>query len=268
MAKKTQRKSYRFVNCGDLHFDFDKRIGPDGKQHVTPVHDPAAFRAMLAFIKDYKPDRIGLMGDMFNMGPICRHEMDQPKKMEGKRLVETYEKGFKFFIEPLLETGAEITWMDGNHEAWAYSLISKFPGLDGMLDPYNYLKLRKHGIQFIPQYGTLWNGKLANKHGDFLKGGGKHAAYRAVDSFGSSIRIWHFHTKGFATRPTHKNGAYITGATVGCLCQRGPSYIPSGINSWMNGFQFGTVEPNGSFWDEIAVIFKGQTTINGKVYRG
>jgi hypothetical protein len=265
--RKSVRKSTRWVNMGDLHFGWSKRTSPQGRQTKTPIHDLTAFQTTLEFIKAYQPDTIGLMGDMVDMKPVCRHELDQPKKLEGQRLVETYEKFDDLIIKPLLETGAEITWMDGNHEAWAYALTNKFPGLDGMLDPYSYLKLRQRGIRFIPQGGVLQTGKLSHMHGDTLiRGGGKHAAAMAVDKFGSSIRVWHFHTKQFHTRATHKNGAYISGACVPCLCDRGPSYQLTHINSWVKGFEWGVAESNGTFWDDIAVIWQGRTTINGKVY--
>jgi UDP-2,3-diacylglucosamine pyrophosphatase LpxH len=72
-----------------------------------PVHDIKAFDAMLRFARDYKPDVVLMMGDIFDMRPVSRHEIDgQPKKVEGQRLKEVYEKGDSAIIKPVLSLGA------------------------------------------------------------------------------------------------------------------------------------------------------------------
>jgi hypothetical protein len=263
------RQKGKFLVLADLHFGFDKRIRPDGNTRSTPVHDVAAFNATMAFAKDYQPDIVILLGDNFDMRPVCRHEMDRPKKMEGQRLVEAYDKGDRFFIQPLLNLkgSPEIHWFDGNHEAWAYQLTDKFPGADGMLDPYRYLDLGKRGLVFHPQGDIMRLGKLAFAHGDTLvRGAGKFAAARAVEVYGSSIRIGHFHTWKVHTHPVMKNGAYQTGVVIPCLCNRAPTYDLSPINSWVQGFDHGEVTANGRFDDAVAVIWRGRTTVHGKVY--
>jgi hypothetical protein len=262
------RKQKRFLAFGDLHFGWTKRISPRGTQRKTPIHVEAAFNSMMAFAHDYKPDIVLLMGDLFDMTPVCRHEIDTPGKMEGQRLIEVYEKGREFFINPILELGAETHWFDGNHEAWAYQLTNKFPGISGMLDPYHWLRLDNDDIIFHPQ-GDIYHpakGKLAVTHGDGLVRSGKYAASRAVERYGSSIRLWHFHTWQVFIKETMKNNAYQSGVVVPCMCTRTPSYRPTDLNSSVHGFDFGVIEANGSFDDAVAIIWNGQTTINGKVY--
>jgi hypothetical protein len=260
----------KFLAFGDLHFGYDKVITPQGRTKVKPIHDIDAFNATMEFADDYGPQEVLLMGDMFNMEPVSRHDMDTPANMEGKRLVEVYEKGFEAFIEPVLGLGAETHWFDGNHEAWAYKLEGKIPGISGMIDPYNYLDLKSYGVIFHPQ-GDVYHpgkGKLAFCHGDGLRGG-KYMADKAVEDYGSSIRFWHYHTHQVYTKRVLKTSAYQTAAAIPCLCNRGPSYgRKPHINSWVHGFNYGVVEKNGRFDDAVAVIWDGRTTIAGQVYDG
>ncbi|HOK44298.1 MAG TPA: metallophosphoesterase [Bryobacteraceae bacterium] len=259
----------KYVAIGDLHFGFDKQLLPGGKWKKTPVHEDAAFRVFLQFAEKFRPDKILMMGDMFDMRPVCRHELDVPKKIEGQRLIEVYEKGFDYFINPILRLNAEVIWVDGNHEAWAYNLANKYPGIDGMIDPVNYLELRRRGIVCYPQGTILRLGKLAFAHGDGLVNGDvKYVAKKAVERYSSSIRIWHFHTYQVFTKETLKNKAYQTGVAVPCLCNRGPSYQTVHLNGWTHGFNYGFIEPNGEFHDYVAVIWRGKLmTAEGEVYR-
>jgi hypothetical protein len=115
------------------------------------------------------------------MRPVSRHEVDgQPKKVEGQRLVEVYQRGYNAIVQPILSLNAEVHWFDGNHEAWAYQLANRFPGIDGMIDPFSYMQLRDKGVTFHPQGEIFRLGKLSFCHGDGLVKGGKHVAAKAV----------------------------------------------------------------------------------------
>ncbi len=249
----------KYVALGDLHYGWDKKVSPMGRPTRHPVHEIAAFQAMMKFVKDFKPDRIYLMGDMFDMRPVCRHEIHLAKAMEGQRLREMYEKGNEFFLEPCLKTGAEVHWLDANHEAWAYQLAAQFPGVDGIIDPANYLEMKKRGVVLHPLGSIIKVGRLALAHGDtIVKGSVKYAAQRAVERYCSSIRVWHFHTYQAFTKETLKNMAYQTGVAVPCLCNRGPSYEATSLNGWMHGFNYGFVENSGEFHDYVVVIWRGR----------
>lgn len=262
----------KYVAFGDLHYGFDKVITSRGRLRSKPVHDLRALNMVFDFIEDFKPDKIMLMGDQFDMRPVSRHELGIAKKQEGQRLQEAYERGYEEFIVPLVHVhgDADIDWVDGNHEAWAYKLTNQFPGLDGCIDPYNYLRLNTLGWTHHPPGSVLKLGKLAFAHGDTLvQGASKYAAARAVERYGSSIRIWHFHTLQVSPKPTLKNGAYQTGKVIPCLCTRSPHYDPSPVNSVVLGFNYGFIEDDGSFHDFEPVIFKYRfRTGEGKLYVG
>jgi len=256
------------VAFGDLHYGHNKLITPEGRLVTTPVHEIKAFNAMVDFIRDYKPEKILLMGDMFDMRPVSRHELHLPKKQEGQRLKEMYERGDSEFVQGIedFRDTAELHWFDGNHEAWAYQLADKVPGLDGMIDPYNYLELKHRGFKFHRQGDIYKIDKLAFAHGDTLGTSLQTAAKNAVMRYGSSIRVWHWHTWQAYTREVLETKAYQTGVCVPCLCNRAPSYTFTPLNSWVHGFNYGEVEANGTFQDQTVIIWKNRFSVNGKHY--
>ena len=223
---------------------------------------------MLKFAKNFKPEVILFMGDILDMTPVCHHDFDRPRELEGQRLQEVYEKAYKDIILPVHGLGAgEVLWVDGNHEAWAAKLANRFPGIDGLIDPYHCLGLNKLGFQYHPPGSIAKLGKLAFAHGDTITNSRLNAAKRAVERFGSSIRIWHHHTYQVFTKETLKNLAYQSGVAVPCLCSRGPKYQQTHLNSWVKGFNYGFIEKQ-DFHDYVAVIWKNKLqTGDGHVYK-
>jgi hypothetical protein len=259
----------KFLGLWDLHYGYDKITLPSGKSKIVPVHSVNGFHTMMEFARWYKPSVIILGGDNFDMRPVCRHDRGLPKKQEGQRLVEVYQKGWEFFLEPLLKLPGhpEVHWFDGNHEAWSYQLANEFPGIDGMIDPYTYLELKDKGIVFHPQ-GDIWRfGKLGITHGDGLvRGAGLTAAKQAVTLYGSSIRLGHFHSWQVYTKPVLKDADYVNGVVVPSMCTRAPSYSLSPVNTSVNGFLYGVVYDNGKFDDAVVLVRNGRCSVAGKEY--
>jgi len=258
----------RFLAFGDVHYGWDKVFSSRGRLRKQPIHDIRAFRVMLKFAKEYRPDIIVMAGDIADMSPICHHEFDRPKNLEAQRLQEVYEKLDEDIIQPVEALGAStVYWIDGSHEAWAAKLASRIPGIDGLIDPFHYLRLAECGFLYQPVGSIVTLGKLAFAHGDTITTSRLNAAKRAVERFGSSIRIWHHHTYQVFTKETLKNLAYQTGVAVPCLCSRGPRYQQTHLNSWVKGFLYGVIERNG-FHDYVAVIWKNRLqTGDGHVYK-
>jgi len=260
-----KNRPIRFLAFGDLHYGFSRKVSPEGSVTTAPVHNAPAFRAMMEFAKDFSPDIVLLMGDNFDMRPVNRHVLDKPKELEVQRLVEVYEKGYEFFIKPVLELAREVHWFDGNHEAWVEQLEARYPGISGMLDPLRYLNLRRH-VCYHP-YGELFRlGKVYFTH--TVTRGGVYSAKAAVDRVRAPVRIWHFHTYQVFTQQALKDHGYQTGIAVPCMCLRGPDYDPFKINHWVNGFLYGWVEPSGDFHDYVVVIWKDKFILEGKLYDG
>lgn len=246
----------RWIAFGDVHF---------------PFVDEEAFRTLLEFVRYWKPREVLFMGDIFDLTPINRHDLERRsvRNLEGKRLIADYEAGMKSVIMPVLKAAgkARFWWMDGNHEAWAAKLVDRLPGLEGMVDPWNALKLDRYFEKYGSQGSFFQLGKLAFCHGDGLvRGAARYCAARAVERYGSSILVWHYHTRQVWSRETLKNEAYQTGFSVPCLCNLVPYYSPVPLNAWVHGFAYGLIEPDGQFHVDVPVIWRGRLFAAGRLF--
>ena len=253
----------KFAALFDLHYGFERRSG-----HLVPLHDMAAFGAALAFLEDFKPQTLILGGDILDCGVISHHHRNKPGQTEGMRLIRDAESCRRDIIAPLKALGAkDIRYITGNHEGWLEDFTDEHPGIEGMMDLRGLLDLPP-SWKVLPDGAHTNLGKLTFLHGNQLKGG-ENAAKHAVAAYERSVRFGHFHTFQAATKTSAldlKLGR--TGMAIGCLCHKGPRYTGGAPGRWVQGLNFGYVEPNGFFYDYAPLITNGRTIIHGKVYKG
>lgn len=222
----------------------------------------------MKFTADFKPDIFIWGGDALDAGCISHHNHGKPGATEGLKLIADATEGRKAFITPIekMLPKAKLVYIIGNHEDWLTDLTDQLPSLEGLVDLKTLLKLDKW--QIIPQGGAYNLGKLTFVHGDQLKGG-EGVAKASVIAFERSLRFGHVHTYAAYTKTSaldYKLGK--TGVAVPCLCTKTPKYGEGAPNRWMQGFNFGYVESDGSFSDYVAIITDGKLIWNGKTYRG
>lgn len=253
----------KFLYTTDLHFGYERKGG-----HRVALHDEKAWKAVLAFAKDFKPDIWILGGDMLDCGVISHHNHGKPGATEGLKLIADAKEGRELFIEPvedIVGPKGELVYMIGNHEDWLTDLTDKIPALEGLIDVDSLLKLKRWKI--VPQGQAYILGKLTFVHGDTVKGG-EHVAKNAVVNYERSIRFGHHHTFQVYTKNSalnYKNAK--TGIAVPCLCNKDPKYGEGAPNRWVQGFNYGYVD-TGSYSDYVVVILDGRCVVNGKVYSG
>lgn len=251
----------RFVFLTDLHWGYERRGG-----HKVALHDVKAWKAVLAFVRDYRPHHIILGGDILDCGSISHHNKGKPGRTEGLRLLADAMECRREVIAPLESVGAKtLTYIEGNHENWIVDLLDEEPALDGLLNLEEILKLSKWKV--IPQGGAHNLGKLTFLHGDTVKGG-ENVAKAAVINYERNVRFGHHHTYQVYAKNSaldYKNGK--TGIAIPCLCTKTPKYGEGAPNRWLQGFNFGTVGAGGYFNDYVAIIVDGSFTApSGKVY--
>jgi intein/homing endonuclease len=79
----------------------------------------------------------------------------------------------------------------------------------------------------------------------------------------------HFHTYQVYTKTSsHSVNQAKTGILVPCLSTTSPAWVRGASNRWVQGFNFGYINSDGSFTDYIPLIVKGKTNIHGKEYKG
>lgn len=253
----------KFVFLCDLHYGFERKNG-----HKVPLHDEKAMELALQFTNDYQPDVIILGGDILDCGAISHHNKSKPGRTEGLRIVSDARECFNDFISPLnvkVAPGAKKYYIKGNHEAWLQDLQEEIPGIEGLLDVKQLLQLDS-SWNIIDQGDHINLGKLTFIHGDQLSGG-EHVAKAAVIAYERSVRFGHFHSTQLYSKNTPIDNVYPkTGMSVGCLCKKAPHYGKGKPNRWNQGFLYGYILSDGSYFDYPVTIIKGQSIIDGKHY--
>jgi hypothetical protein len=253
----------KFIFATDLHYGYERKNG-----HKVALHDPKALNVLLKFAADFKPDVFIYGGDILDCGCISHHNHGKPGATEGLKLIQDGRECRKAAIEPIekLLPNAEKVYIIGNHEDWLTDLTDQIPTLEGLVDLDAVLKLDKWKI--IPQGGSYNLGKLTFVHGDQLKGG-ESVAKNAVIAYERSVRFGHVHTFSSYTKTSALDYKYgKTGIAVPCLCSRTPKYGEGAPNRWMQGFNFGYVNSDGTFSDYVPIITNGQFIHGGKLYKG
>lgn len=273
MPKKKSNKLLKFVCAGDIHWGYSVK---PGDTRLTPTHAPRLVKPFLAFVKDFQPDVLALMGDQIDCFPVSRHLKDNALEREGQRLrddIEEFDKKFLSPLERVLKPDARRIWLDGNHEAWADQLVAREPGLRGLVAPRDVLRLKDRDWEIKHQGYLLKLGKWKGAHGDVILGynggrGTQYPAMRALNVYGSSVRLWHTHMYQSMMREVMADESYHTAVCVPGMCNRAAHYAKNAPNRFAHGFCYGYVFPDGLFQDYIVVIWKDRFVVDGKVYQG
>lgn len=266
-------KLIKFIACGDQHWGRSVKPGDD---RVTPTHAPRLVKPLLEFTKDFQPDVFALMGDQIDCLPITRHFGTGILNREGQRLqhdLADYDAKFLKPLEGVLKKGARRIWLDGNHEVWADRIVSECGGLQGLIEPRNVLGLAERGWEVYGQGHLLKLGKWKGAHGDVILSynGARSSAYpamRALNVYGSSVRIWHTHQYQVLMREVMYDDSYHTAVCVPAMCNRAAYYSKNAPNRFAHGFCYGYIWPDGNFQDYVVIIWKNRFIANGKVYKG
>lgn len=238
---------------------------------------------MLEFARDFKPDVWIEGGDDLDCGPVSHWLKDKKRSTEGlrmKRDIDDYDRDILTPIDQIMGTRKLPAWahkvmkgkrkkkLTGNHEAWLDQLADQIPGLDGMLDLNNELRLKERGWNLLEQGDFVKLGKITFTHGDTLPGG-DHFAKAAVMAVGDSVRVGHHHTYQVYTKHSPVDSLDVkSGVGVPALTHKAPSYAKKSPNKWALGFNYGYVFEDGTFSDYVPIITNGRLVVNGRVYRG
>ena len=263
MAKS--KEIQRFVAVFDLHFGWEYRE-ERGKRFVSPTHDLVAVRAMMQFVKEFKPNIFILGGDQLNCGPVSHWLHGKPRKLENFRLKDDLALLEEHILVPIekLSVGRKI-WHLGNHEAWLSQLLDETPGLEGMLEPEIWLNLEERGYEIYSQGEISKVGKLNFVHGDILKG--SNPARKLVERYRRNIRCGDKHRYEVHTDITaYDRSDFHTGVVVPAMARVNQAYMKNGPSNHQQGFLYGWVAPDGSFTDHVMTIVKGKFLWNGKIY--
>jgi len=241
----------RGIAVGDIHY---------------PSHNQECINILEQFTDDFNPDYFLLMGDQMDMDSISFYNSNKPKLVEGKRLKKEYH-GFQHNILDIFETvlspDCKKYFFIGNHEYRVDRLIEGSPQYEGFVEVENNLDLSDYKI--VPFNETMNLGEMYFLHGVYWN---KYHAEKNARIYGKHVFNWHVHTNQVYTMHSPINRLPRQGVSVGCMCDKNPSWLHNKPNSWVHQFMYFYLFGNGSFIYYTPIILNGRAIINDKLYVG
>jgi hypothetical protein len=257
----------KFIALFDLHIGKERGLRR-GRWTTINCNAREATKNVIRFAQDFAPDVVVYGGDQLQVGSVSHWTKGVPMFTEDLRLKEDYETLYSEVLEPLAPIKRKI-WHDGNHEAWANAFVAANPGVAGLVEPHEYLKLQDTGYELYSSGEVSHIGKLNFVHGDTVlgKGSGVNPARTLVNAYRRNIRCGHIHTYSAAIEVTAVDAKdFHSGVVVPSLSTRTPFYIKNNPNCFMQGFLYGYVYSDGSFSDFVTIINDDTFTVNGIKY--
>lgn len=133
-----------------------------------PKQDQRALDAMVACLRDEKPDMIILAGDVLDCAALTRHETPADRLMDVQfRLDSEIDAALPFLNELVSIADGNVYWIEGNHEGRRKRIIATHPGLIGVpaLSARNMFRIPER-ITWIDSDSRLRVGNMYFEHGD------------------------------------------------------------------------------------------------------
>lgn len=250
------------VKSGGNISDFETAVF-FGDTHI-PFINKELFKNFLKFLKDFKPNRIFILGDWVDFYDLSSFDRDPSRRF---KLQKEFDLGVKY-LEQIRKAcpNAAGVFMGGNHEDRLRRWLWRNPDVASLkaLDVAGLLHLEELGFDYYPYHEVHnYNGFLI-KHGDVAR---KHSAYTAraeLESDGMSGISGHSHRLGAHFKRDH--GGQSVWYEAGCVCDLEPHYDVR--PNWQNGFAVAYFEKKGDrFFVELVPAIKSRFIFNGIYYR-
>jgi len=203
----------------------------------APYQDNAAIRSMIAFGKEFKPDRIFLMGDVIDFYALSSFSKDPIRAMRLQKEIDEAVAIMRIIRKEFPK--AKIDFVKGNHEArlqrYLWNKASELSGLRNLTVP-KLLKLEELDIRYHEIGRLNYRGKVV-KHGNLVRKFSAYTAKGELDSTGISGISGHTHRAGFHFH-TNEGGKHFW-FECGCLCKLHAEYMEGKIPNWQQGFGIG-----------------------------
>lgn len=233
----------------------------------APYQDNQAIRAMIAFGKEFKPDRIFLMGDVVDFYALSSFSKDPIRTLKLQKELDEAVSVLKIIRKEFPK--AKIDLIRGNHEArlqkFLWNRASELSGLRNLTVP-SLLKLEELDITYHKTGRTKYRGKII-KHGDIVR---KFAGYTAKGELeNTGVSGFSVHTHRAAVHNHTNEGGEHSWYEFGCLCKLNAEYMNGKIPNWQQGFGIGYFKLGSSkFNAHIIRIINGVALFGDKEYYG
>lgn len=234
--------------------------------HFYPDDYSTAYRALLEFIKEYKPEVIVANGDLFDGTSISKHSRimweNAPTVQDEIQAVKDHLEG----IEQASRFKSNLIWTFGNHDqrlaSYLSSVAPQFEGVEGF-------SLKDH----FPMWKSCWsywiNDDTVIKHR--WKGG--HTAGH-TNTVQSGVNIVTGHTHVLSVQPWSDYTGTRYGVQTGCLANpladQFLNYTEDNPKNWRSGFAVLTFERGKLLMPELVQVWdedSGEVQFRGKIFK-
>jgi len=247
---------------------------------LDPFHDRRAWDLCVQVAKRERPDVIVLLGDMLDLPDWSDKFLRSP---EFYFTTQPALNELHWWISQLARTGAEMYYIEGNHErrmakAVITNLISAYnikpanqPDIPASMSVPNLLGLKDLGVSYRGPYpkGEYWiNDNLKCVHGTIARRGNSDTVKAILKDARHSQIVGHVHRKEYAVKTVHpRRGAVSYVAYSPGTIARIDGAVPAATDKvdWQQGFGVVDFEVgNGMFNIHPYNITDGKTVYNGR----
>jgi predicted phosphodiesterase len=234
--------------------------------HFYPEDYSTAFRALLMFIKAYKPEVIVCNGDAFDGASISRHPRigwdSKPSVIDELKAVQDHLGS----IEEASTFKSNLIWTLGNHDArFENFLAAQAPQYEGVQG----FTLKDHFPLWQPCWSYWINNDVVVKH---RWKGGRYAGSNNTTFAGTSIVTGHTHQLKVEPFTDYRGTRY--GIQTGCLANpmgdQFSDYTEDNPKDWRSGFAVLTFHDGKLLPPELVQVWdeeEGEVTFRGKIYK-
>ncbi|GEM_PF-985166 len=252
--------------------------------YLDPLHDRRCWDLIVQIARRMKPDVIVLLGDMLDLPSWSDKFLRSPDMYFTTQ--PALEELF-WWLQCLSDTGAEIHYIEGNHEQRVERLVVKniiesfglrpanHPDAPAAMSIPNLLSLEDLGISYHGPYpyGEYWfNDNCRASHGENIRKGSGDSVKAIVQESRNSEIVGHIHRVESAHKTEHpRRGPVTYGAySPGTFARIEPGIVPAGSHrlNWQNGFgEADYTLGNGFPYVYLHNIYGGETLFEGQIMR-
>ena len=254
-----------------------ERVALFGDHHV-PHHNKALHAAVCEWLREFKPHRGIILGDLLELDSVSRHRKTPEWATDRQTNIDEGYNILRSYLEA--SPGTKWTMLNGNHEErLRNSIIDNLTAVHGLTracaeeeeypvlsEPF-LLRLDELGIDWIDPDGSYQDGQynitseLAAIHGWIATKGSGTSARATLEHLRYSVIMGHTHRQSIIYHTAHTiNGELRTllGCEAGTLAriQGGLGYAVK--PDWVNGFAVAECWPDGTFHVDLATATAGR----------
>lgn len=248
--------------------------------HHAPHHDPALHSAVCEWLREFRPARGIILGDLLDFDQLSRHRRTPEWTNTVQETIDTAYGILRAYVEASPET--EWAMLDGNHEErLRNSVLDHLAAVFGVTrakeedeaDEYPVLstpfllRLDELGIEWQSPGGGYEHAQinvtseLAARHGWIATKGSGASALRTIDHLRYSVVIGHTHRQAIVHHTAHSidgTPKTLLGCEAGTLAAIRDGLGYSTAPDWQQGFAVADVWPDtGHFKIDLATYVDG-----------